>query len=255
MSNGEKIRPVRSRPPQGGRSHSPEARATSNGMRIQKYLSQQGILSRREAEAYIRQGWIKLNGKVVREMGVQVDPSKDKVEVVKPGGSLKGKKTLAFNKPRGLATEEIPAFSPQFSGLNAVGRLDKESEGLILLSNDGPVTKAVTGDEHLTEKEYEVGVQEDIQLGKIRRMEEGVVLEDGMTMPAKAERLSAHSFSLIIREGRRHQIRRMCDALRLTVVSLRRVRIGSVKIGKLKAGESRSLTERELSELKEALRK
>ena len=226
----------------------------SEKMRIQKYLSQQGVLSRREAEAYILQGWIKLNGQVVREMGVQMDPSKDKVEVVKPGGSLKGKKTLAFNKPRGLATEDIPAFSPQFSGLNAVGRLDKESEGLILLSNDGPVTKAVTGDKHLIEKEYEVGVQEDIPLGKIRRMEEGIVLEDGMTMPAKAERLSSHSFSLIIKEGRRHQIRRMCDALHMTVVSLRRVRIGSIKIGKLKPGESRQLKETEADSLKKALR-
>ncbi len=223
-------------------------------MRIQKYLSQQGILSRREAEAYILQGWIKLNGQVVREMGVQIDPAKDKVEVVKPGGALKGKKTLAFNKPRGLATEDIPGYSAQFSGLNAVGRLDKESEGLILLSNDGPVTKAVTGDAHLTEKEYEVGVQEDIPLGKIRRMEEGIVLEDGMTMPAKAERLSSHSFSLIIKEGRRHQIRRMCDALHMTVVSLRRVRIGSIKIGKLKPGESRLLTEKESESLKKTLR-
>lgn len=228
--------------------------ADQKKMRIQKYLSQQGILSRREAEAYIQHGWIKLNGQVVQEMGVQIDPSKDKVEVVKPGGSLKGKKTLAFNKPRGLATEDIPTFSPQFSGLNAVGRLDKESEGLILLSNDGPVTKAVTGDKHLTEKEYEVGVQEDVQLGKIRRMEEGIVLEDGMTMPAKAERLSAHSFSLILKEGRRHQIRRMCDALRLTVVSLRRVRIGSIKIGKLKPGEFRTLTESEANSLKQAIR-
>src|SRR3989344_3329216 len=194
-------------------------------MRIQKYLSEQGICSRREAEDFIRRGLVRLNGKVVREMGVQMDSAKDKVEVIGAAGAVK-KRTLAFHKPRGMTTEEITGFLPEFKDLNAVGRLDKESEGLILLSNDGPVTKAVTGDEHLTEKEYEVGVQEDIQLGKIRRMEEGIVLEDGMTMPAKAERLSAHSFSLVIKEGRRHQIRRMCDALRLTVVSLRRVRIG-----------------------------
>ncbi len=224
-------------------------------MRIQKYLSQEGICSRREAEAYIAHGWIKLNGKTVTEMGVQIDPEKDRVEVIKPGGPAAGKKTLAFNKPRGMTTEEIPHFSPQFSGLNAVGRLDKESEGLILVSNDGLVTKAVTGDEHLVEKEYEVTTQEDVPPGKLRRMEEGIVLEDGMTMPAKAEKLSGHSFSLIIKEGRKHQIRRMCDAVRLTVVNLKRVRIGNVKLGSLKEAESRPLTGKEVEGLKKHARK
>lgn len=223
-------------------------------MRIQKYLSQQGILSRREAEEFIRLGWIRLNGKVVTEMGVQIDPEKDKVEVLK-GGSFKGKKTLAFHKPRGMTTEEIPAFKAEFHGLNAVGRLDKESEGLILLSNDGIVTKAVTGADHLVEKEYIVSTQEDVSEGKIKKFEQGIVLEDGMTMPATAEKLGSHSFSLIIREGRRHQIRRMCDAVFLTVVQLKRIRVGNIKLGSLKEGESRPLSEKEVTALKNSARK
>ncbi len=223
-------------------------------MRIQKYLSQQGILSRREAEAYILHGWIKLNGKTVTEMGVQIDPEKDKVEVVKSGGTHKGKKTIAFHKPRGMTTEEIPHFNPAFAGLNAVGRLDKESEGLILLSNDGIVTKAVTSDKHLVEKEYQITVQEDVPPGKLRKMEQGIVLEDGMTMPAKAEKVSAHSFDLIIKEGRRHQIRRMCDAMHLTVVKLKRVRVGSIRLGKLEAAQYRQLSDKEVESLKQNVR-
>lgn len=221
-------------------------------LRIQKYLSQQGVLSRREAEAAIFAGKVKLNGKIVREMGVQIDPAVDKVEVMNAGGPAK--RTLAFNKPRGLETEKIIESKPEFTGLNPVGRLDKESEGLILLSNDGIVTKAVTGEEHLVEKEYEITAQENVPPGKLHKMEEGITLGDGPTLPAKAEKLGSRSFLLTIREGRKHQIRRMCDALRLTVAALKRVRIGDINLGKLKSGQFRPLSEREIKILKDQLR-
>jgi pseudouridine synthase len=217
-------------------------------MRIQKYLSQQRILSRREAEAYIKKGLIKLNGKIVSEMGVQIDPVKDKIEVLKPKGGT-SKRTLVFYKPRGMTTEEIVHFKPEFADLNPVGRLDKESEGLILLSNDGVVTAAVTSDKHLVEKEYQVNVQENIPSGKIRKMEEGVRLEDGMTMPAQAELVSPHVFRLTIKEGRKHQIRRMADALHLTVTQLKRIRIGPVTMRGMKATEFRSISPAERRKL------
>ena len=227
-------------------------------MRIQKYLSQQKILSRREAEDYIRKGLIKLNGKIVTEMGVQIDPEKDKIEVLRaPAAKVAAKLTVAVNKPRGIVSskmetegETIFQLLPQFKYLNAVGRLDKESEGLILLSNDGTVTAAVTGAEHLVEKEYEVTVQEDIAPGKLKKMAEGVRLDDGVTLPAETELISQHKFKIILKEGRKHQIRRMADALHLTVVNLKRVRVGNIRLGKLKPGEFRALDKNEVEELK-----
>ncbi len=219
-------------------------------MRIQKYLSQEGILSRREAEDYIRRGLIKLNGKVVREMGVRIDPTKDKVEVFgnKTGA---GKRTLAFNKPRGLKTEDIIGFLPEFEGLNCVGRLDRESEGLILLSNDGIVTKTVTGNEHLVEKEYEISTQENVMNVQMRKMSEGVKLEDSMTLPAKAEKVSAHAFDLTLKEGRKHQIRRMAAAVNLTVVKLKRVRVGNITLSGIPPGKYRLLSPAEVLKLKQ----
>ena len=225
----------------------------SNGMRIQKYMSQEGMCSRREAEYFISRGLVKLNGKVVTEMGIQIDPAKDKVELLRQK-ALSNKQTLAFHKPRGMTTEEITSFKPEFKILSPVGRLDKESEGLILLTNDGLVTKSVTSDKHLVEKEYEVTVQEDVNPGKMRKMEAGIRLEDGMTMPAKAERLSVHSFSLIIKEGRKHQIRRMADALHLTVVKLKRVRVGNISVKGIPEAGYRILNAKEVEILRNSSR-
>lgn len=227
-------------------------------MRIQKYLSQQKILSRREAEHYIKLGLIKLNGQIVREMGIQIDPAKDKVEVLaaKPG-KISDKITVAVNKPRGIVSSKIKTegetifeLLPQFEHLNVVGRLDKESEGLILLSNDGTITQVVTSDKHLIEKEYEVTVRELIKPSMLLKMENGLILEDGPTLETTTELLDDHKFMIILKEGRKHQIRRMCDVLRLTVTDLKRIRIGNIKIGHLKTGQFRELNKSEIEKLK-----
>jgi pseudouridine synthase len=229
-------------------------------MRIQKYISEQGIASRREAEELIRQGRVKLNGAVVTEMGVKIDPLKDKVEVAGAVKAGVGERiTVLVYKPRGVTCSRNRAegksvfdvFS-KFANLNAVGRLDKESEGLLLLSNDGLVTKAVTGEEHLVEKEYEVAVREDVLPWQIEAMERGIELDGRKTLPARAEKLDCHTFRLAIREGRHHQIRRMADALRLTIERLVRIRIGSIEIGELAAGQARILGSREVKALKGA---
>ena len=227
-------------------------------MRVQKYLSEQGILSRREAERYLVQGLIKINGVVVKELGTQIDPLKDKVEVLKAKGAGKKNITIAYYKPRGISSmkndeggETILDIIPdEFKGLNPVGRLDKESEGLILLSNDGVVTAVVTGEKHEVEKEYEVVVREDIKPRYIRKFEEGIMLEDGMTLPAKAEMLDPNSFNIILKEGRRHQIRRMAAKLNLTILRLKRVRVGSIKLGSIGEGKYRVLPEAEVEKLK-----
>ncbi len=225
-------------------------------MRIQKYLSQEGILSRREAEKAIRDGKVMLNGKIIREMGVQIDPAKDKVEVV---GTEKSEEkiTVVVYKPRGVVSSTNSAEGktvheafPQFKNLNAVGRLDKGSEGLLLLSNDGVITAAVTSEKHLIEKEYEVTVREDVMPAQLKRMEEGIVLDGEKTLPAKAKKLDKHLFSLILTEGRTHQIRRMADAVHLTIERLVRVRIGAITLKGLNAGKSRMLTAKEVATLK-----
>lgn len=227
-------------------------------MRVQKYLSEQGILSRREAERYLVQGLIKINGVIVKELGTQIDPEKDKVEVLKAKGNGKKNITIAYYKPRGISSmrndeggETINDILPdEFKSLNPVGRLDKESEGLILLSNDGVVTARVTGEKHEIEKEYEVVTRESIKPRYIKKFEEGMMLEDGMTLPAKSEMLDENSFSIILKEGRRHQIRRMAAALHLTILNLKRVRVGNIKLGEIKEGRWRVLPQAEVDKLK-----
>lgn len=232
-------------------------------MRVQKYLSQKGILSRREAEDFIKRGLIKLNGKIISQMGIQIDPEKDKIEVLAEQNGVKGKTekmTAAINKPRGIVSSKNIAegrtvfeLFPKFKNLNAVGRLDKESEGLLLLSNDGVVTSVVTGDNHLVEKEYEVEVRENLSPSKIKRMADGIRLDGKMTLPAKTKILSPHSFSIILKEGRKHQIRRMCDALNLTVASLKRLRIGNILLKGIAPGAYKILSEKEVAGLKSIL--
>ncbi len=226
-------------------------------MRIQKYLSERKILSRREAESYIKRGLITLNGEVVRELGIQIDPKKDKIAVLPAGlKEASNKITVAVYKPRGVASSKIKEESPtvfdvfpEFKKLNVVGRLDKDSEGLLLLSNNGVVTRIVTGNDRLIEKEYEVLVHENVTPGKAKKMESGIMLSDGMTLPAKVRILRPDKFSIILKEGRKHQIRRMTSALGLTIRSLRRVRIGGIYLGSLKPGESRVLNSAEIKKL------
>ncbi len=227
-------------------------------MRIQKYLSLERILSRREAENYIRKGLIKLNGKIVNKMGVSIDPTKDRVEVISlPTNNFSQKTTVAVYKPRGIVCSKNRAegkiifdIFPQFAHLNVVGRLDKDSEGLLLLSNDGVITAIITGDDHSVEKEYEVTVRENISPWHIKAMEEGIIIDNKKTLPAKVKRLDSHSFLLSIREGRHHQIRRMTDVLHLTIERLLRLRIGPITLSDISPGESRLLDKKEIVSLK-----
>ena len=223
-------------------------------MRISKYFSQQKILSRRETERYILGGRIKVNGEIVKDLGRQIDPEKDKVEII---GEIKEKTTILFNKPRGISSSRIASegenifdLLPQFKHLNAIGRLDKESEGLILLSNEGTLTNIITGQEHLIEKEYVVEVREKVSQTQLNALSQSMMLADGPTLPAKAKIINDHTFSIILREGRNHQIRRMANHVRFTIKKLMRVRIGPLTIDGLAVGEVRNITAEELSELK-----
>src|SRR3989338_9241943 len=164
-------------------------------MRIQKYMSEQGIASRREAERLIKEGLVMLNGKVIREMGIQIDPAKDEVKILASAKiKIPQKTSVVFYKPRSIASSRLRNegktvydLLPQFVKLNIIGRLDKASEGLLLLSDDGVIAKAVTGERHSMEKEYLVKVREETNAGRLKKLEPGIELEDGMTLPVKTK--------------------------------------------------------------------
>ncbi len=227
-------------------------------IRIEKYLSEQGVLSRREAKKYIEEGLITVNGNIPHP-GDKIDPQKDVVKLHKKiQEKEKEKISVLVYKPRGILSSKDQGVGknifdvfPQFKHLNTVGRLDKESEGLIILSNDGLVTKAITGKHHPIEKEYLVEVREDVLPWMMKKMSEGIRLQDGWTLPAKAIRVNKHTFRIILREGRKHQIRRMANACKLTIKSLKRIRIHTLKIGNMIPKNFRKLTSTEVQELKQ----
>lgn len=224
-------------------------------MRIQKYFSQEGILSRRETEKYIRAGKISVNGEIIKDLGRQIDPTTDRVEIigVKKMGGLGEKETVIINKPRGIVSSRIKSegktiydLFPQYKHLHIAGRLDKDSEGLVLLTNDGVLAKKLTSEAHIIEKEYRVFVRETVRPNMLSIMSRGMRLDDGMTLPAKTKRIGAHEFTIILKEGRNHQIRRMASAVHLTVGRLVRVRIGTLTLGTLKSGEARAVSGEEV---------
>ncbi len=231
-------------------------------IRIEKYLSEQGIMSRREAKKYLLNGDIKINGKI-SNTGDKIDPNNDIIYYSKNINEvLSNKITVAVYKPRGIISSKdtdkgknIFDVFPQFSELNTVGRLDKESEGLILLSNDGMITKAITGKEHKIEKEYIVTVREQFLPWMAKKMSKGIKLEDGWTLPSKTRRVDTHKFKIILNEGRKHQIRRMANDCKLTVTSLKRIRIHNIKITGMLPGNFRKLTNKEIIELRKHSKK
>lgn len=226
-------------------------------IRIEKHLSEQGIMSRREAKKFLLEGLIYVNKKKAQS-GDKIDPYKDVLSYDKKiQATMSEKETVLVYKPRGVVSSkdtdgEKTIFDtfPQFKHLNTVGRLDKESDGLILLSNDGMVTKAITGKDHLIEKEYHVTVRENITPSMMKKMSAGIKLEDGWTLPAKAIRKGSHAFNITLREGRKHQIRRMSNACRLTIESLTRIRIHTISAPRMLPGNFKKLTQEQLADLK-----
>lgn len=225
-------------------------------VRLEKYIAQQGLCSRREGKQLIMDGKISVNGNIIHETGFGVHPDRDHVELI---GGREVKTTLAFYKPRGIETTktashdhlgepvvDIHDLIPEYNHLAPVGRLDKDSEGLILLTNDGLVTRAITGEHSEVEKEYSVTVRELVTDEAVSLMSRGILLDDQMTLPAVVKKITDHTFSITLKEGRKHQIRRMADACRLTIESLKRIRVGSLTLGNLQPGGFRSVTEGEI---------
>jgi 23S rRNA pseudouridine2604 synthase len=214
-------------------------------IRINKYLRDKGYASRREADKLVEGGLIFINGKRA-DSGAMVN-EKDRVTVKELKGTLiKEYKYLAYYKPRNLSTQDLPGRESVITewrakGLYPVGRLDKSSEGLLLLTNDGRFAKEVlTGSKY--EKEYLVTVKEPLRVGVVKIFKSGMDTQAlGKLLPAKARIINDSKIQVILEEGKRHQIRVMFNELNYTISSLKRIRIGDIKIGTLKPGESRPI--------------
>lgn len=224
-------------------------------MRINKYLSETGIISRRGADKWIAEGKVTINGELAT-VGSQVEAG-DIVCV--DGKEVKKEQQLvyiALNKPVGITSTterhikgNVVDFVNHPLRIFHIGRLDKESEGLLLLTNDGDIVNKILRAENHHEKEYIVQVDKPITAHFIQKMGAGVDILDTTTLPCHVEKISDKVFKIILEQGLNRQIRRMCSALGYSVKRLQRIRIMNIKLGNLKVGQWRDLTEKERTEL------
>ena len=224
-------------------------------MRINKYISESGITSRRGADKWIAEGKVTING-VTAELGSQAEPGDDVRVDGKPVMIEQQGVYLVLNKPVGITstTEKhikgnIVDFVNHPLRIFHIGRLDKDSEGLILLTNDGDIVNEILRSENKHEKEYIVQVDKPITDSFLKNMAQGVEILDTKTLPCKVIQLSKNSFKVILTQGLNRQIRRMCSALDYQVVSLQRIRIMNIKLDGLAVGQWRDLTKSEKKEL------
>ena len=228
--------------------------------RLQKIISAAGITSRRASEALILNGQVSVNGVVVTELGSKADPATDIITV--DGKALKinaQRLYILLNKPPGYITalkdgQGRPLVTDLLKDVPdrvyPVGRLDYNTEGLLLLTNDGEWANRLMHPSNEIEKEYHVRVRGKVIDQQLKRMADGVELEDGMTAPAVVSLVKSGEqndwISVAIHEGRNRQVRRMCEAVSLSVVRLKRIRYGNLELGTLRAGKFRFLTEAEV---------
>jgi 23S rRNA pseudouridine2605 synthase len=238
---------------------------TNMQVRLQKAIAESGLASRRKAEALIAAGRVTVNGKVITELGTKVDPARDHVKVDgKHLGAAQPFVYLILNKPKNvMSTLDDPGgrttVKDYLRGVSVrvfpVGRLDFDSEGLMLLTNHGELAQALLHPRYHVPKTYLIKVKGVLTDEEIRKLEQGVKLEDGMTSPGhvkKVRKAEQNSWlELTIREGRKHQVKRMLEAVGHPVIKLVRVRMGPLSLDNLEPGEYRFLTDREANALRE----
>jgi 23S rRNA pseudouridine2605 synthase len=238
-------------------------------VRLQKVIADAGVSSRRKAEELIRQGRVTVNGRVSTEMGLKVDPAKDHVKV--DGRHLKPAAPKAYvilNKPKDILTtlegpgaETRPTVQQLLRGIKQrvfpVGRLDYDTEGLLLLTNDGELAQRLLHPRYHVPKTYLVKVKGVLEDAQIRVLEKGVRISDGLTGPAHAKKIRKTEenswIELTIYEGRTHQVKRMLEAVGHPVLKLKRLRLGPLTLGTLPIGQYRFLTDPEIHRLKAAV--
>jgi len=218
-------------------------------MRINKYLALNKYSTRRGADELVRKKQVFINNELA-VLGDKVEET-DKVEV-RFRGKQKPYIYIAYNKPKGIVTHSAQEGEQEIKTAVAVkdifpiGRLDKDSNGLIILTNDGRITERLLGPNHLHEKEYLVKTKEKLRSSFKEKMEAGVQIEKEKTKKCKVKIMGERLFKIILTEGKKHQIRRMCVALFQEVADLKRTRIMNIELGKLKSGEYRKIEGEEL---------
>ena len=224
-------------------------------VRLNKYLSEAGVCSRREADRLIESGKVTVDGQRA-QTGMKIRPGQE----VRVGRKVVSRQdemvVLAVNKPRGIVcTEEkrernsIVRFLDYPIRVTYIGRLDKDSRGLLLMTNNGDIINRMMRAANHHEKEYKVTVDHEITGEFLEKMAGGVAILDTVTRPCKVEKLGKYTFSIILTQGLNRQIRRMCEALGYEVKDLVRVRVMNIRLGSLKEGEYREVTDKELDEL------
>jgi 23S rRNA pseudouridine2605 synthase len=231
-------------------------------MRLAKHLAHAGVASRRGAEALVAEGRVTVDGAVV------TDPARDvagREAIAVDGEAVRGAEThvvYALHKPAGVVStasdthgrRTVVDLVPTAQRLYPVGRLDADTTGLILLTNDGELAHTLTHPSFEVPKTYRARVEGRLHESALRALRDGVELEDGRTAPARVRRVSAHELELTIHEGRKRQVRRMLEAVGHRVVNLRRVAFGPLRLGELAAGRHRRLTAAEVQRLRDAAR-
>jgi 23S rRNA pseudouridine2604 synthase len=232
-----------------------DARHNRHPVRLNKHISESGLCSRREADAWIAAGRVTVNG-VRGELGTQVKPGDAVLVDGRPLPARKAAVYIALHKPRGITSTterhvagNIIDFVGHPERIFPIGRLDKESEGLILLTSDGDIVNEVLREEHGHEKEYLVTVEPAVTANFLAMMAAGVRIGAEKTKPARVTRVDANRFRIVLTQGLNRQIRRMCSALGWRVKRLVRTRIMHIRLGDLPEGRWRDLTEAELEPL------
>ncbi|HAU65930.1 MAG: Pseudouridine synthase [Candidatus Uhrbacteria bacterium GW2011_GWF2_39_13] len=228
--------------------------------RLNKYLAERGFCSRRQADALIASGKVKVNG-AVATLGLKVD---DRDDIVVLGQEIEKKRPqliyLVFHKPVGIITsvdafakDSVRSFLRLQNHLFPVGRLDVASSGLLILTNDGALSEKITHPRYHHEKEYLVSVDKPVRREDLRVMAEGMMILGTLTKKAQVKKNADQRFQIILTEGRNRQIRRMCEQLGYEVKALKRTRVMNIELGDLPSGHTRPLTQKELRELKRTL--
>jgi len=226
-------------------------------MRIQKFLSAAGVCSRRRGETFIKAGRVSLNGQVVVELGTKIDPGNDQLSV--DGKPIKYEPSMlyiALNKPVEYVTschhpgEKIVLDLVDIAQrVYPIGRLDKDTTGLLLLTNDGWLHHKLSHPSFSHEKEYDVTVAKPISDGALQKLAAGLPMMESKTRPAKVQRIASRRFCIILKEGKNRQVRRMVRKVGNQVTRLKRIRVAGIKLGQLPTGKWRHLTEKEKEEI------
>lgn len=238
--------------------------ADSRGIRVQKLLSRAGVASRRKAEELMEAGRVRINGQVVTTLGARVDPERDTVEVDGDEVTVPPPRWVLFHKPEGvLTTRRDPrgrttvydALPDELAGLRYVGRLDRDTSGLLLLTNQGDAIHRLLHPSYEVEREYVAGVKGRPRPDTLERLTEGVPLDDGLARAARVEVLERTDegarLAVVLKEGRNREVRRLLAAVGHPVRTLARRRFGPVSLGGLPEGEWRDLTDAEARALRE----